>query len=226
MLQRLQAKSSLIPMNTAESGQKGFEPLGLIVGLGNPGPKYAHTRHNIGFELVDRLARRWQISLSEQRRFQGEFGEGLAVAGVRMRLLKPNTFMNKSGQSVRSVLDWYKLSPRQVLAVYDEMDLPVGKLRLRLNGSAGGHNGMRSLIAHLGTQEFPRLRVGIGKATELDASKDTISHVLGRFAPQEQRLLPEVLDLAADAVELALRQGIEKSMSLYNGRTVSEMGST
>jgi peptidyl-tRNA hydrolase, PTH1 family len=223
MRQNLRAMSSLNPMNTAESGQKDFEPLGLIVGLGNPGPKYAHTRHNIGFDLVDRLARRWQISLAEQRRFQGEFGEGLAVAGVRMRLLKPNTFMNNSGQSVRSVLDWYKLSPQQVLAIYDEMDLPVGKLRLRLSGSAGGHNGMRSLIAHLGTQDFPRLRVGIGKATAIDASKDTISHVLGRFAPQEQRLLPEVLDMAADAVELALRQGVEKSMSLYNGRAVSGM---
>jgi peptidyl-tRNA hydrolase, PTH1 family len=221
MLKNLRVMSSLSPMNTAESEQKGFEPLGLIVGLGNPGPKYAHTRHNIGFELVDRLARRWQVSMSEQRRVQGEFGEGLAVAGVRIRLLKPNTFMNNSGQSVRSVVDWYKLLPQQVLAVYDEMDLPVGKLRLRLSGSAGGHNGMRSLIAHLGTQDFPRLRVGIGKAKDIDASKDTISHVLGRFAPPEQRLLPEVLDMAADAVELALRQGVEKSMSLYNGRAVS-----
>jgi peptidyl-tRNA hydrolase, PTH1 family len=193
--------------------------ISLIVGLGNPGAKYAHTRHNIGFDLVDQLARRWQISLTEQRRFQGEVGEG-TVLGQRLRLLKPNTFMNLSGQSVRAVLDWYKLSPQQVLVLYDDMDLPVGRLRIRLNGSAGGHNGMRSLIAHLGTQDFPRLRIGISKATELGVTKDTISHVLGKFAPEEQRVLPDVLHMAADAVELALRQGTEKSMSLYNGRSI------
>ncbi|MGB8698254.1 MAG: aminoacyl-tRNA hydrolase [Thermosynechococcaceae cyanobacterium] len=194
--------------------------LSLIVGLGNPGPKYDQTRHNIGFDLVDRLAGRWQIVLNEDRRFRGTWGDGIAIAGQRVRLLKPTTFMNNSGQSVRAILDWYKLSPQQVLAVYDDMDLPLGKLRLRLNGSAGGHNGMRSLIAHLGTQDFPRLRIGIGNPAHAGIDKDTISHVLGRFAPQEQRILPEVLDMAADAVELALRQGVEKSMSLYNGRSV------
>jgi peptidyl-tRNA hydrolase, PTH1 family len=196
------------------------EPIRLIVGLGNPGPKYAHTRHNIGFDLVDRLARRWQISLSKQRRFQGDCGEGMAV-GQKLYLLKPNTFMNKSGQSVKALLDWYKLLPQQVLAIYDDMDLPIGKLRLRLNGSAGGHNGMKSLIAHLGTPEFPRLRIGIGRSLDAGVAQETISHVLGRFAPQEQRLLDEVLDMAADAVELALKQGVEKSMSLYNGRSIS-----
>ncbi len=193
-------------------------PISLIVGLGNPGTKYDHTRHNIGFDLIDRLAKRWHVSLTEQRRFHGELGEGMA-AGQRIRLLKPNTFMNKSGQSVRAVLDWYKLMPQQVLVLYDDMDLPVGKLRIRLSGSAGGHNGMKSLIAHLGTQDFPRLRIGISKASEADAAKDTISHVLGKFAPQELRILPEVLDLSADAVEVALKQGTEKSMSLYNGRS-------
>jgi peptidyl-tRNA hydrolase, PTH1 family len=192
-------------------------PLSLIVGLGNPGAKYDHTRHNIGFDLIERLAKRWQVSLSEQKRFHGELGEGLA-GGRRIRLLKPNTFMNKSGQSVRAVLDWYKLEPQQVLVLYDDMDLPVGKLRIRLSGSAGGHNGMKSLISHLGTQDFPRLRVGISKATEAGVAKDTISHVLGKFAPDELRILPEVLDMAADAVEMALKQGTEKSMSLYNGR--------
>ncbi|HEY9828643.1 MAG TPA: aminoacyl-tRNA hydrolase, partial [Stenomitos sp.] len=139
----------------------------------------------------------------------------------RIYLLKPTTFMNNSGQSVRAVLDWYKLAPQQVLVIYDEMDLPVGKLRMRLSGSAGGHNGMRSLISHLGTQDFPRLRIGISKAALEGGAKDTISHVLGKFSPQEQRILPEVLDMAADAVELALRQGVEKSMSLYNGRSAS-----
>jgi peptidyl-tRNA hydrolase, PTH1 family len=205
-------------LSMLELAQLKPAPISLIVGLGNPGPKYDRTRHNIGFDLIDRLAKRWQISLTEQKRFQGELGEGL-VAGQRIRLLKPNTFMNKSGQSVRAVLDWYKLEPQQVLVLYDDMDLPVGKLRIRLSGSAGGHNGMKSLIAHLGTQDFPRLRVGISKATETGVAKDTISHVLGKFAPEELRILPEVLDMAADAVEMALKQGTEKSMSLYNGRS-------
>lgn len=196
-------------------------PLALIVGLGNPGAKYAHTRHNIGFELVDQLAQRWQIPLTTQRRFQGDLGEG-TLAGQRIRLLKPSTFMNLSGQSVRAVLDWYKLSPAQVLAVYDDMDLPVGKLRIRLSGSAGGHNGMRSLIAHLGTQDFPRLRIGISKSASAGADKDTISHVLGKFTPEEQRLLPEVLGMAADAVEVALKRSVEQSMTLYNRRSVGE----
>ena len=195
------------------------EPVQLIIGLGNPGPKYAGTRHNIGFELVDRLSQRWHIGLSEQRRFQGVCGEG-QVGGQKLYLLKPSTFMNKSGQSARSLLDWYKLLPQQVLVIYDDMDLPVGRLRLRLSGSAGGHNGMKSLIAHFGTPEFPRLRIGIGRSAE-GVAQETISHVLGRFAPQEQRLLSDVLDLAADAVELALKQGVEKSMSLYNGRSAS-----
>ncbi|WP_404790003.1 aminoacyl-tRNA hydrolase [Altericista sp. CCNU0014] len=202
-----------------DSAQLAPPPISLIVGLGNPGAKYDRTRHNVGFDAIDRLAKRWQIPLAEQRRFHGELGEGM-VAGQRMRLLKPNTFMNKSGQSVRAVLDWYKLLPQQVLVLYDDMDLPVGKLRIRLSGSAGGHNGMKSLIAHLGTQDFPRLRIGISKAAEAGAAKDTISHVLGKFTPEELQILPEVLDMAADAVELALRQGMEKSMSLYNGRSV------
>jgi PTH1 family peptidyl-tRNA hydrolase len=125
--------------------------------------------------------------------------------------------MNRSGQAIRAVMDWYKLPPESVLIIYDDMDLPVGRLRLRLSGSAGGHNGMKSAIAHLGTQNFPRLRVGIGKST---TDKDTVSHVLGKFSPQETQLMPEVLQLVVDAVELSLKQGIEKAMSLYNSRTV------
>ncbi len=191
----------------------------LIVGLGNPGSKYAKTRHNIGFDAVDLLAQRWQISLSEQRRFQGQLGDGLAFTGHRMRLLKPQTYMNKSGQSIRAALDWFKLSPSSVLLIYDDMDLPVGKIRLRLSGSAGGHNGMRSAISHLGTQAFPRLRIGISTPRSPDAgqSKDTISHVLGRFSPQEKKVLPTVLEGVVKAVEMSLTQGMEKTMSFYNG---------
>ena len=189
----------------------------LIVGLGNPEPKYEKTRHNIGFEAIDALARSWQISKSENRKFQGEFGEGRGLHGDKVRLLKPLTYMNLSGQAIRAVTDWYKLPPESVLVIYDDMDLPLGKIRLRLSGSAGGHNGMKSAIAHLGTQNFPRLRIGIGKS---GADKDSISHVLGKFSPQETQLMSEVLQLVVDAVELSLKQGVAKAMSLYNSRTV------
>lgn len=189
----------------------------LIVGLGNPEPKFDRTRHNIGFEVVDALASRWQISWSENRRFQGLFGEGRGPKGDKVRLLKPLTYMNRSGQAIRAATDWYKLAPESVLVVYDDMDLPVGRLRLRLSGSAGGHNGMKSAIAHLGTQNFPRLRLGIGKS---GGGKENISHVLGKFSPQETKLISEVLQLTAEAVELAIKQGVEKAMSLYNSRSV------
>ncbi len=200
-------------------------PIQLIVGLGNPGAKYDQTRHNIGFEAVDRLAQSWQISLAEHRKFQGQFGEGLAIKGQKLRLLKPNTFMNLSGQSIRAVSDWYKLPPASVLVIYDDMDLPIGKLRLRQSGSAGGHNGIKSTISHLNSQDFPRLRIGIGSAKQTEG--EVISHVLGRFSQAETKAMSEVLKLVIDAVEMSLRQGIPKAMSLYNSRSVegAESGS-
>lgn len=191
----------------------------LIVGLGNPEPKYDKTRHNIGFDAVDALARTWQISWSENRRFQALFGEGRGPKADKIRLLKPLTYMNRSGQAIRAALDWYKLPPESVLVIYDDMDLPVGRMRLRLSGSAGGHNGMKSTIAHLGTQNFPRLRIGIGKSS---TDKNTVSHVLGKFSPDETQIIPEVLQLVVDAVELSLKQGVEKAMSLYNSRSIVE----
>ncbi|OLP17571.1 aminoacyl-tRNA hydrolase [Leptolyngbya sp. 'hensonii'] len=194
----------------------------LIVGLGNPGSKYEQTRHNVGFAVIDALARSWQISLTENRKFQGLFGEGLGPQAHKIRLLKPLTFMNASGQSMRAVVDWFKLEPQSVLVIYDDMDLPIGKIRLRLSGSAGGHNGMKSAIAHLGTQNFPRLRVGIGspKSPVSQAEKDAISHVLGQFSVAESKLLPEILRLVEEVLEMSLKQGIEKAMSLYNNRSL------
>lgn len=190
----------------------------LIVGLGNPGSKYEQTRHNVGFMAIDRLAKTWQINLSENRKFQGFFGEGIA-ANQKIRLLKPTTYMNLSGQSIRAIVDWYKLPPESVMIIYDDMDLPIGRLRIRLSGSAGGQNGMKSAIAHLGTQNFPRLRIGIGRAkTESGA----VSHVLGTFAPDEKAAIDEVLDLTVSAIELSLKQGVEKAMSLYNNRNVAQ----
>lgn len=196
----------------------------LIVGLGNPGPQYARTRHNIGFDLVDELARRWQAPLSENRKFNGLFAEA-AVPGLgKLRLLKPLTYMNRSGQSIRAVLDWYKLAPEQLLVCYDDMDLPLGRIRLRLSGSAGTHNGMRSTLSHLNSQAFPRLRLGIGvpRGKGGDRHDDTVSHVLGKFAPAEQPLVEEVLRLAADAVEVATKEGVETAMNRFNARSLGE----
>lgn len=189
----------------------------LIVGLGNPEPKYDKTRHNIGFEALDELAQRWNVPLQNNRRFKGLFGEGRSVTGDKIYLLKPLTYMNRSGESIRAVVDWYKLPPESLLVVYDDMDLAVGRLRLRLSGSAGGHNGIKSTISHLGSQDFPRLRIGIGQS---GPDKDTVSHVLGRFAPAEREAIQEVLQLTTAAIEVGLKEGLEKAMSLYNGCTV------
>jgi peptidyl-tRNA hydrolase, PTH1 family len=189
----------------------------LIVGLGNPGSKYAQTRHNVGFDLLDDLAKRWQISFSDRKQFQGIYGEGFGSNNTKIRLLKPQTFMNLSGQSVRATIDWFKLPSESVLVVYDDLDLPLGKIRLRLSGSAGGHNGMKSIISHLGTQNFPRVRIGIGKSA---GEKDTISHVLGKFSEVEAPIVSEVICLVNDAIELSLKQGVVQAMNLYNNRSI------
>jgi PTH1 family peptidyl-tRNA hydrolase len=163
------------------------------------------------------LAQAWHGHCLENRRFQGHFAE-VMVQGNKVGLLKPNTYMNRSGQAVRAVMDWYKLTPTSLLVIYDDMDLPLGRLRLRLSGSAGGHNGMKSIISHLNSQDFPRLRLGIGKSQD---NTETISHVLGRFRPEEEILVKQSLALAVEAVESSLRVGVEKTMSLYNSRTTA-----
>ncbi|AFZ25984.1 peptidyl-tRNA hydrolase [Cylindrospermum stagnale PCC 7417] len=194
----------------------------LIVGLGNPEPKYDQTRHNIGFAALDALSRSWKMPLAENRKFQGEYGEGMAPGGGKVRLLKPLTYMNRSGQSIQAVTSWYKLPAESVLVIYDDMDLPLGKTRLRLSGSAGGHNGMKSTIAHLSSQDFPRLRIGIGKPKGAANSDDseTVSHVLGRFSGAETKLMSLVLQFVVECVELSLKQGVEKAMNRCNSRTV------
>ena len=208
------------------------QSISLIVGLGNPGAEYERTRHNIGFMAVDRLATSWSISLGKEKRFYGIFGEGrlstrLASSG-KIRLLKPTTYMNVSGQSVRACADWFKGNPENILVIYDDMDLPLGKLRLRPSGSAGGHNGMKSIISHLGTQNFPRLRLGIGRGGKDDvdsaiaskANQNVTSHVLGGFSTKENKILPEIFDLAESTVTSILADGLEKAMSLYNSRSI------
>ncbi len=190
----------------------------LIIGLGNPEKKYEKTRHNIGFEVVDTLAETWQMNWKENRRFQGLIAEGTSPNQQKIYLLKPLTYMNRSGQSVRAVTDWYKLQMTDVLVIYDDMDLPIGKVRMRLSGSAGGHNGMKSIISHLGGQTFPRLRIGIDKSNQTD---NTISHVLGRFSPEERQIVDKTFPLVIDAIEMSLKEGIEKSMSFFNNQKVT-----
>ncbi|MFS8902675.1 aminoacyl-tRNA hydrolase [Synechococcus sp. H60.4] len=211
----MEARETVIQAKTQQPNEVALQ---LIVGLGNPGPQYANTRHNCGFMVVDRLAERWGIPLALEKRFQGSYGEGLALGGKR-RLLKPETYMNRSGQSVRAVMDWYKLDPASVLVVYDDMDLPLGRLRLRGSGSAGGHNGMKSIIQHLGSEAFPRLRLGVGKPK---GHQDMVGHVLGRFEPTEQAVLERVLRAAVEAVECCLQEGLRAAMNRFNPLDLSE----
>ena len=164
----------------------------MIVGLGNPGRTYEDTRHNAGFMVVDRLAAGWGAVFKTDRQRKWEL-----AAGPGVLLVKPATFMNESGLCVGPMMRFFKLDPRSVFVIHDEVDFPLGVMKLREKGSAGGHNGIKSLIAHMGTQEFPRLRFGIG----LPRGKgEMIGHVLGKFRPEERELLDVMLGKAADAV--------------------------
>ncbi len=186
----------------------------LIVGLGNPGERYARTRHNIGFEALDVLARRHGLEF-RGRRANSLIAEG-SIAGQRVALAKPQTFMNLSGQAVSALRNWYKIDPaRELLVIYDDLDLPFAKLRLRERGSAGTHNGMRSIVQQLGNGEFPRLRVGIGQPP---GKMDPAAYVLSRFSREEEEALPALLDTIADAVEVVLREGLTTAMNRYNPR--------
>ncbi len=191
--------------------------LQLLVGLGNPGPKYADTRHNVGFMVLERIAGAAAVSFRSQPRLHGAFAE-IGNGSERLRLLMPHTYMNESGRSIRAALDWYRLSPAQLLVLVDDMDLPLGRLRLRAGGSAGGHNGLRSAIQHLGTQEFARLRIGIGAPADNPAERRarTISHVLGRFAVEERPVLDAVLAEVVDGIDRLRCQGMERAGNRLN----------
>ena len=192
--------------------------LQLLVGLGNPGDRYTDTRHNVGFLTLDRLAEREHGSFRQQGRLHGLLAD-VGSGTQRLRLLKPQTYMNDSGRSIRAALDWFGLSPQQLLVIVDDMDLPFGRLRLRASGSAGGHNGLRSSIAHLGTEAFARLRIGIGApAGDPNQRRErTVSHVLGRFNAEERPILEQVLDEALTGVDLIRRQGLERAGNRLNG---------
>ena len=182
-----------------------------IVGLGNPGRKYAHTRHNVGFDVVDILAKRRKVRIlgRQCRALVGKFES----YGEEILLVKPHTFMNASGESVAQLLRRQKLDPDAALVVYDDMDLPLGKIRIRMSGSSGGHKGMSSIIHHTHSSDFLRMRIGIGKRGE------ATNHVLSRFNRKERRIIDPTLQDAADALNMILEEGIEAAMNTYNRTT-------
>lgn len=186
----------------------------LIVGLGNPGPEYAVHRHNIGFRVVERLAERAGAEWFDDRGLEARLAR-VEIGGLGVCLMEPQTFMNRSGQSVeRACARWQGLAPAEhVCVVYDDLDLPTGRLRVRRGGGAGGHRGMASVLDELGTRAIPRLRFGVGHPGQ---SQAVIDWVLGPFAPQEEARLDEAIDRAADALECAVREGIEPAMGRFN----------
>lgn len=185
----------------------------LLVGLGNPGRRYAGTRHNVGFDAVGRLAERCSVALS-QRRYGGLFGRG-RVAGADAGLLLPETYMNRSGQAVAEALRFLPVDEpaRDVIVAYDDADLPLGRIRVRARGSAGGHRGLASVLEELGSRELPRLRLGIGRPS---GSVDTVDWVLTRFAAEEREAAAAMREAAADALETFVGEGVEAAMNRHN----------
>lgn len=184
----------------------------VIVGLGNPGEEYAKTRHNAGFQAVKHVASRHGLDFGGKRA-KSRIAEG-HILGQRVVLAKPFTYMNLIGQAVVGLCQWYKIDPaRELLVIYDELDLPFGTLRLRERGSPGTHNGMKSICSLLGTQEFPRLRVGIGQGPP---GRDAAQYVLGRFTRDEEAQLPSIYDRISDALEMIVRDGMVAAMNRYN----------
>ncbi len=180
----------------------------LIVGLGNPGEAYQNTRHNIGFMVADRLARRLGISIKKRECFS--LTGDIHLDGEKLILAKPQTYMNLSGRAVLALAEYYRVHPEELLVVCDDLDLPFGRLRLRLRGGSGGHRGLSSIIGLLGTDRFPRLRIGIGRGEEV------VSYVLGRFGSEEEPLLNEVLDAAVECIMTARKEGYDRAMNRYN----------
>lgn len=185
----------------------------LIVGLGNPGADYAQTRHNAGFMLADLLARRWRAEWAAGKKFQSRLAK-TERDGRRVVFCKPQTFMNLSGEAVGALVGFYRLPQARLLVAVDDADLPLGEIRLRPGGSSGGHHGLESIAEHLGSREFARLRIGIGRQ---DGKREITGHVLGRMSPGELTVMEKVLARAADQVECWLAHGLQKAMSQFNG---------
>ena len=182
----------------------------LIVGLGNPGKEYDGTRHNIGFAAVDYIADKYNIELNRIK-FKGIFGEGM-INGKKVILLKPTTYMNLSGESIREVVNFYKISNEDIIVIYDDISLEVGRLRIREKGSHGGHNGIKSIIANLSSDVFPRVKIGVG-----GPKGDLVSHVLGKFSNSEIEVLRESIMATSEAVATILSRDTKEAMNKFNG---------
>ena len=196
---------------TSKTKQEGDE--WLVAGLGNPEPRYDGTRHNAGFEALDELAKRWNISINRSK-FQGLYGAG-TVDGRKVVLLKPLTYMNLSGDSIAAAASFFKIPPQRVLVLCDDIAQAPGKIRIRRQGSAGGHNGLKSIIARLGSQEFPRIRIGVGETPSPDA--DLANWVLGHFSPEDKKAVEGRYGDIEDAARLIFDGSIEQAMSRHNG---------
>ena len=185
----------------------------IIAGLGNPGKEYSNTRHNIGFSVIDALGSKYNIDV-DTAKHRGLIGKGI-IDGQRVILVKPLTYMNLSGECIREVLDYYKADEDDLIVVFDDISLDVGQLRIRKKGSAGGHNGIKSIIAHLGTTEFPRVKIGVG---ERIPGQDLADHVLARFPKSQMEAVNQAIDDAKEATFLMITEGIDKAMNQYNGK--------
>jgi PTH1 family peptidyl-tRNA hydrolase len=191
-----------------------MENLFLIVGLGNPGPEYVRTRHNAGFRVVERLADRWQAKWTRNEKFGARLAK-VERSGRRLTLCQPQTYMNESGEAVGKLTEYFRLPLDRLLVLVDDADLPLGEIRLRSRGSSGGHHGLESIEQRLGSREYARLRIGIGRSP--GTAREITGHVLGRFSENESRTMEMVLDRASDQVECWLAEGVRKAMSQFNG---------
>ena len=193
------------------------DELKIFIGLGNPGVEYIKTRHNIGFMVLDEIARRNNSEFRQSKKVFGKICE-IGLADKKKRLLMPTTFMNESGRSIRAAKDWFGLHNKELLVLVDDMDLPLGKIRLRSKGSSGGHNGLKSIIKHLGTSDFNRLKIGIGPPSNIakERKMKTVSHVLGRFSPEEIPILNSVIQEIIIGIELLQTNGWEKASTRLN----------
>ena len=185
----------------------------LIAGLGNPSKNYEGTRHNIGFTMIDAIGEKFGIDVTTKKH-KALVGRGI-IDGMRVILAKPQTYMNLSGESIREIDDFYKIEPENIIIIYDDISLDVGRLRIRKKGSAGGHNGIKNIIAHLGTQEFPRIKVGIGNKPE---GWDLADYVLSKYSKAEQEALKEASDDVIGAVRLMIMDDIDAAMNRYNAK--------
>jgi len=184
----------------------------VLAGLGNMGPQYERTRHNVGFDTIDFLAAKYRIT-NFKSKHKSLIADGV-IQGQKTLLVKPQTYMNNSGEAIREILDYYKIPPENLIVVYDDADIDVGKLRIRAKGSAGTHNGMRSILSHIKTEDFPRIRIGIGKAPE---HMDMADYVLSRFNEDERKLINNAIERAALAAVTIICASVDTAMSKYNG---------